>query len=261
VLELQDGTKKNWQTSTTHTGLHKTNTKWLVHSWSTFSAKTNHGQFGLTRLTTARTWGKPPPSPYSILCTSLQGSHPNGFLSQDSHLGIPKLPTLGFLRLWGLITLCVDLRLRWCLNQSYSPRQEFSNGMSHATCMQGNLVDSWFLMVKSQTANLSSNPSFGHNLCFRCPNGSCEPILDIYVSIAFQWYKKLVNEMGFDPYDRTLKIWESTGTPTPKMGVPLGMWGSIPSHSLAPLGACGMTLNSLLARNLATTLPRSRAQG
>jgi hypothetical protein len=29
--------------------------------------------------------------------------------------------------------------------------------------------------------------------------------------------------MGFDPYNRTLKIWESTGTPTPKVGIPLGV--------------------------------------
>ncbi len=32
-------------------------------SWSTFGARTNHGQFRLTRLTTAWTWGKPPLSP------------------------------------------------------------------------------------------------------------------------------------------------------------------------------------------------------
>jgi hypothetical protein len=25
-------------------------------------------------------------------------------------------------------------------------------------------------------------------LCCKCPNESCEPILDIYISIAFQWY-------------------------------------------------------------------------
>jgi hypothetical protein len=43
--------------------LHKTNTKWLVHGWNSFGARTNHGQHGHTRLTTAQTWGKPPPSP------------------------------------------------------------------------------------------------------------------------------------------------------------------------------------------------------
>jgi hypothetical protein len=31
----------------------------------------------------------------------------------------------------------------------------------------------------------SKCPSFGHNLCFKHSNGTCEPILDIYVSRAF----------------------------------------------------------------------------
>jgi hypothetical protein len=69
------------------------------------------------------------------------------------------------------------------------PRQELFNDMSHATYTQENWVDSQLLMVRSQIANLTPDLSFGHNLCFRCPNGSCEPILDIYVSIDFQWYK------------------------------------------------------------------------
>jgi len=34
-----------------------------VHSLSTFGAKTSHKQLRHTRLTTAQTWGKPPPSP------------------------------------------------------------------------------------------------------------------------------------------------------------------------------------------------------
>ncbi len=113
--------------------------------------------------------------------------------------------------------------------------------MLHATCTQRNRVNSWLLVVGSQTANLTLDLSFGHNLCFICPNGSCEPILDIYVSINFQWYKKLFNPLGFDLYDFSLNIRESTGIPTPKVGGPLGVWGSIPSHSLALLGACSMT--------------------
>ncbi len=50
--------------------------------------------------------------PYSILCTSPQGPHPNGFLSRDSQMGVLKLPKLGLPLLWGPITLCADLRLR-----------------------------------------------------------------------------------------------------------------------------------------------------
>jgi hypothetical protein len=42
------------------------------------------------------------------------------------------------------------------------------------------------IMVGSQTANLTPGLSFGHNLCFKCPNESCEPILNIYVLISFQ---------------------------------------------------------------------------
>ncbi len=42
--------------------------------------------------------------------------------------------------------------------------------------------------------------------------------------------------MGFDSCNRSLKIWESIRTPTPKMGAHLGVWGFIPSHSLTLLG-------------------------
>ncbi len=156
-------------------------------------------------------------------------------------MGVSKLPKLGLLQLWGPITLCVDLGLRWGLKQSCSPHWELSNDISHATCTQGNRVDSQLLVVGSQIANLTPDLSFGHNLCFRYPNGSCEPILNIYVSIAFQWYKELFNSLGFEPCDRSLNIRESTRTPTPKVGVPLGVWGSILSHFHALLGACNMT--------------------
>ncbi len=123
---------------------------------------------------------------YSILYTSPRGPHPNGFLSQDSQVGVSKFPQLGLPRIWGRITSRADLQSQWGPKQSCSPCQELSNGMSHATWTQGNQVDSRLLMVGSQTANLTPNLSFGHNLCFRCSNGRCEPILDIYISIVFQ---------------------------------------------------------------------------
>jgi hypothetical protein len=151
-----------------------------------------------------------------------------------------ELSTLGLPRFWGLVTLCEDLRLRWSLNQSFSPCQELSNDMSHVTWTQVNQVDSQILVVGSQIVNLTPGLSFGHNLCFKSPNGWCKIILDIYVLIVFQWYKELLNRLCFDPYNRSLNIWESTGTPTPKVGVPLGVWGSIPSHFLAFMGACDM---------------------
>jgi hypothetical protein len=39
--------------------------------------------------------------------------------------------------------------------------------------------------------------------------------------------------MGFDPFNHFLKTQESIKTPTPKVEAHLGMWGFIPSHSLA----------------------------
>jgi hypothetical protein len=122
--------------------------------------------------------------PYSILCASPRGPHPNGFLSRDSQVGVLKLQQLGLLRLWGRITSCIDLRSQRGLKQSCSPRRELSNYMSHVACTQGNRVNSWLLLVGSQTTNLTLGLSFGHNLCFRCPNGRCEPILGIYTSVA-----------------------------------------------------------------------------
>jgi hypothetical protein len=111
--------------------------------------------------------------------------------------------------------------------------------MSHVACTHRNRVDSQLLVVGSQTANLTPVHSFGHNLCYRCPNGRCKPILDIYASKAFRWYKKNIKVRSFDPCNHALKIWESFwpfGTPTPNMGVHLGVWGFMPSHSLHSRG-------------------------
>ncbi len=88
-------------------------------------------------------------------------------------------------------------------------------------------------MVVSQTANLTHGPSFGHNLSFKNPNGSCKPILTIFVLRFFQLYKELLNKLSFDPCNGPLKIQESIRIPTPKVGANLGVWGFIPSHSLA----------------------------
>jgi len=93
---------------------------------------------------------------------------------------------------------------------------------------QGN---SWLLMIGSQIGNLTPYFFFGHNLCFRYPNGSCEPILDIYVPRTFQCFSEIFNPMGFEPLNFFLKIWESIGTPTLKVGAHLGIWRFIPSHS------------------------------
>jgi hypothetical protein len=88
----------------------------------------------------------------------------------------------------------------------------------------------------------SSGLFFGYNLCFKCPNGSCEPILNIYILRSFQWYKEILNLIGFGPCNFSLKIQKSIGTPTPEVVAHLGVWGFIPSHSPTLTGTWDVTL-------------------
>jgi hypothetical protein len=106
-------------------------------------------------------------------------------------------------------------------------------------------------MVGSHLANLTPDPSFGHNLCFKYPNGSYELILDIYVSKDFQWYKEFFYLMSFDLCNCPLKIWKSIKTPTPKVGVHLGVWRFIPSLSYIPGNMKCDSWVSFLARTFA----------
>jgi hypothetical protein len=117
--------------------------------------------------------------PYSIFWTSPRGPHPNDFLSPDSRVGVPKSCQRGLPRLWSPITLRANLGSRCSLKQSCSSHRELFNGMSHVICSQVNRVDSGLFMVGSQTGNFTPGRSFGHNLCFECPNEQFDPILDI----------------------------------------------------------------------------------
>jgi hypothetical protein len=179
--------------------------------------------------------------PYNILCTSPRGPHPNGFLSWDSQVGFSKSPKLGLSWLWIPITLRTDLGSRCYLKQSCSPHRKLSNGMSHAIYTQVNRVNSRLFIVGNQTDSLTLGPSFGHNLCFKCPNEQCEPILNIYVPRSFQWYKERHKPLSFEPWNCSLKFQASTGTPSPKVGVALGVWGFTPSHFPTLPGVCDVT--------------------
>jgi len=107
-------------------------------------------------------------------------------------------------------------------------------------------------MVRSQIGHLIPDLSFGHNLCFRYPNGSCKPVLDIYIPRHFHWYKEVFNPMNFDLYNRPLKIHESIGTPIPKIEAHLGVWRFIPSHYLHSREHEMWFLGSLLAHTFAS---------
>ncbi len=136
--------------------------------------------------------------------------------------GTPKMesrncPGLDSWDFGGIITSRPDLRSGWGLNQSYSSPWELSNAMLHSPIARRNRVDSRLLVVGSQTASLTSGPSFAHNLGCMCPNDSCEAILDIYTSRPFQWYQEHLNARCFDPCNQALSFWESWRTPSPQL--------------------------------------------
>jgi hypothetical protein len=151
--------------------------------------------------------------PYSILCSSPLHLHPNGSFSRDSQSGVPKLSRFGLSRLWTLITPRPELGLGRGLNQSCSSPQKLSNCVLHLTCTHRNCVDSQLLVVGSQIASLTPDLSFDHNLCCKCPNGSCKAILEIETSRPFQRYKERFNVRCFDPYNCALSFWESRRIP------------------------------------------------
>jgi hypothetical protein len=156
--------------------------------------------------------------PYSILCSSLPRLHPNDTFSRDSQSGVPKRSRFALSGLWASITSCSDLRLGWGLKQSYSSLWELSNSMSHTICRRLDQVDSRLWVVGSQIASLTPNLSFAHNLGWKCPNGSCEAILDIYTSRPFHWYKKHPNARCLTP---AIELWvfgSSGGFQLPTLG-------------------------------------------
>jgi hypothetical protein len=118
--------------------------------------------------------------------------------------------------------------------------------------MQVNHGDSWFSMVMSQIDSLTLDPSFGHNLCFLCPNGLCKPILDIFVLKVFQLYNELSNPTNFKPLkspSKNLRIhWNSNS----QSGSPLGSVWVHSSHSPTLLGVWNVTRASLLACTFAS---------
>ncbi len=151
--------------------------------------------------------------PYSILCVTPRHPHPNGFYSRDSQGGVPKLSRFGLTGVWELITPSSDFRLWWGLKRTCSSPQDLSNGVSHPICTHRDWVNSRLFVVESQIANLTPSPSFAHNLCCKCPNGSCKAILDIYTSRPFQWYKEHLKARCFSLCCWTLKLRESQRTP------------------------------------------------
>jgi hypothetical protein len=154
--------------------------------------------------------------PYSIICVTLQEPHPNGSFSRDSQVGVSKLSRLGVPELWELISPDFQVWSRRGLNQSYSSLGELSNAMSLFRFWRREKVASQLLVVGSQTASLTPDPSFAHNLGYRCSNDQCQEIWDIYTSRPFQWHQKHPNTRCFGRAPSP-QLWECSHT-WPKWG-------------------------------------------
>jgi hypothetical protein len=75
---------------------------WLVHSWNTFGAQTNHEQTWIHK-----THHSPDLGEVTILPLIVLSVLDHSASTQMSF--VPKFPKLGLPRLWKPITLCVDL--------------------------------------------------------------------------------------------------------------------------------------------------------
>jgi len=212
-FEIRLGRGKNYLV--TRSCIQNQPTHWLVFIRNTFGVGTSHRQPWLTGLS-------PQPGlrgghhlpPYSILYVTLPHLHPNGLFSRDSQGGVPKLSRLKLPGIWELITPGSDLGLGWGLKQTCNSPQELSNNVLHSICTPRDWVDTRLFVVGSQIASLTLGPSFDHNLCCRCLNGSCKAIFDIYISRPFQRYKEHLKARCFDFCNWALKLQESRRTPS-----------------------------------------------
>jgi hypothetical protein len=134
----------------------------------------------------------------------------------------PETVPGGVQGLWELITPDCKVWSQRGLNQTCSPRQDLFNYVSHSQFGGRKEVDSRLLVVGNQTASLTPDPSFAHNLGCRCPNDQCEAIFYIYASRPFQWHQEHLNARCFGPCCRALNIRESQRTPNPHFFQVLG---------------------------------------
>jgi hypothetical protein len=135
----------------------------------------------------------------------------------------PEIVPGGVPGLWELITPDCKVWSQRRLNQTCSPCRDLSNDVLQSQFRGREEVDSWLLVVGSQTASLTPGRSFAHNLSYRCPNGLCEAIFDIYASRPFQWNQEHPNARCFGPCCRALNIQESWRTPTPHFFPSVGL--------------------------------------
>jgi hypothetical protein len=81
--------------------MHKTNTKWLVHSLSTFGARTSHGLLRIHKTQNGSDLGEATTIPLRVFFASLHMGHIQMAFVSGLPSGSPEIPTTGILATLG----------------------------------------------------------------------------------------------------------------------------------------------------------------
>ncbi len=124
-----------------------------------------------TSFTWPATFGRRHHSPpYSILCASPRGLHPNVIFSQDSQVGVPKLGLLLSQNFGRSYISSNQVYFESARAISYSSWKYLSNDVYHAPIGLHLTPDFKGFIIKSQVFYLTHAPSFDCNSCKSCLN-------------------------------------------------------------------------------------------
>jgi hypothetical protein len=185
------------------------------------------------------------PIVYSVTLrgTRIRMSHFPGTPEMESR-NCPECVPVGLPWLWTAITPRPNLGSGRGLNQSYSPRRDLSNDISHPPSARQERVDSWLLVVRSRTASLTPGPSFAHNLGCKCPNDQCEAILTSTLQDLSNDTKNARMQGDLTP-SIALWIFESPG------GLQLPTFGSVGfTLTLSPKWGCDNGFGTYVRKNI-----------
>jgi hypothetical protein len=118
-------------------------TSWLVYNWSTFGARTNHGQTQIHKIHHGLNLGEATTFPLIVFYVP-------GHEAYTQMSFCLKTPKLGLPQLWRPITSCANLRLKRGLKQSCNLHWEISSSMWNATYTQVNQGDYRLLVMENQ---------------------------------------------------------------------------------------------------------------
>ncbi len=155
--------------------------------------------------------------PYSILYVAPPRPRSSDSLSRDSQSGVPKLSQFGTLRTLGHHNFSpqppIGTRSKPIFYLSSRAFQRYV-ALPHRTSGSDRFLT---FCGRESNCQFDFGLSFAHNLGCRCPNDSCEAILDIYTSRPFQWYQEHFNARFFDACNQALNFRESQRTPNPQL--------------------------------------------